>query len=444
METLLYFILPIIAIVVLLFIAMSYRTVVPANMVHIVQSKKKRTSYGAGSLSGNVYYRWPSWLICFGVVTKELPVNNFDLPLRDYEAYDTDRVPFVLDVVSFFRIYDTNKAAERISTFAELKEQLTFIVQGAARTILASFDINQIMIDRAKFGKEFTDAVKEQLEAWGVEPVKNMELMDIRDAHGHANIANIMAKKSSHIEMESRTEVADNKQKAKSAEILAEQTIKICQQEADQAVGTRTAEQEKAVGIAKQKAEQEVKTEAAITAAKTMEVKKVEQVRQAEIDREAKLVNVDLAKQTTVVNAQAALESAKLHAEGVEVEGKAKGEAEKAILLAPVQAQITLAKEIGNNGPYQTYLVTLEGIKAYLTVGVEQAKALEKADVKVIATAGNAVAGVTNAMSLFTPQGGQSVGGMLEALGNTPEGKALLDAVKNRIGNAKVAETITE
>jgi len=46
-----------------------------------------------------------------------------------------------------------------------------------------------------------------------------MELMDIRDAQGHANIANIMAKKSSHIEMESRTEVAKNRQLAETAEI---------------------------------------------------------------------------------------------------------------------------------------------------------------------------------------------------------------------------------
>ena len=373
-----------------------------------------------------------------------LPLSNFDLTLDKYDAYDKDRVPFLVHIVAFFRIKDTNKAAERIATFAELKQQLMFITQGAVRKVLASHDIDEIMVDRAKFGQSFTNEIKDELENWGVETVKSMELMDICDPPDHHNVANIMAKKSSHIAMLSRTEVASNKQLAETAEILSDQNIELRKQEKAQSVGQRTAEQEKEVGIAKQKAEQEVKTEAAITAAKTMEVKKVEQVRQAEIDREAKLVNVDLAKQTTVINAQASLESAKLHAEGVEIEGKAKGEAEKAILLAPVQAQITLAKEIGENAGYQTYLVSLEGIKAYLTVGVEQAKALEKADVKVIATAGNAVTGVTNAMSLFTPQGGQSIGGMLEAFSNTPEGKAVLDAVKGRLEQTKHTETITE
>ncbi|MBU1244559.1 hypothetical protein KKD52_16475 [Myxococcota bacterium] len=417
--------------------AMFFRIVVPTNMVHIVQSKKKTMSYGTGKEGGNSYYHWPAWIPLIGVTTIEFPVSNFDLTLDNYDAYDIDRVPFLVHVVAFFRIADTNKAAKLISTFTLLKEQLMYITQGAVRKVLASHDINKIMLDRATFGRAFTDEIKQDLENWGVESVKNMELMDIRDAQGHANISNIMAKKSSHIEMESRTEVAKNRQLAETAEIQAKQTILVRQQEAEQAIGQRTAEKEKLVGIARQQAEQEVKTEAAVTASKIMDVKKVEQVRQAEIDREAKLVNVDLAKETTIINATAALEAAKLHANGVEIEGRATGEAEKAILLAPVQAQITLAKEIGSNDGYQSYLVVLEAIKAYLAVGTKQAEALATADVKVIATAGTAVAGADSAMKLFTPQGGLQLGGMIEAISNTPEGKVLLDAVKSRLARTE-------
>ena len=90
----------------------------------------------------------------------------------------------------------------------ELKQQLLAIIQGAVRTILASHDIDRIMLERSIYGEQFTEAVKDQLGSWGVVPVKNIELMDIRDAADNRVVHNIMEKKKSLIEMESRTEVA--------------------------------------------------------------------------------------------------------------------------------------------------------------------------------------------------------------------------------------------
>jgi len=130
----------------------KYRVVVPTNVVHIVQSKKSTISYGTGQEGGNVYYKWPAHWPIIGVTTIEFPVSNFDLTLDNYDAYDVDRVPFLVHVVSFFRIKDTNKAAKLISTFVQLKEQLMYITQGAVRKVLASHDINKIMLDRATFG----------------------------------------------------------------------------------------------------------------------------------------------------------------------------------------------------------------------------------------------------------------------------------------------------
>jgi len=57
--------------VVMFFVASAFRTVVPTNMVHIVQSKKKTTSYGTSKEGGNVYYHWPAWLPGIGVTTTE-------------------------------------------------------------------------------------------------------------------------------------------------------------------------------------------------------------------------------------------------------------------------------------------------------------------------------------------------------------------------------------
>lgn len=305
----------------ILFLVMSFifRTVVPTNKVHIVQSAGERKSYGKGSDHGNVYYRWPSWFPRIGVTHIVMPVSNVALPLKGYVAYDVDRVPFQVDIVSFFRIDDTNLAAERVSNYNELMDQLKAIVQGAVRKILAGSDINEIMGERAKFGEQFTEEVRSELASWGVVPVKNMELMDISDAEGSQAIADIQAKKQSEINKDSRTVIAQNDKEAQLAEITAKQETDLRQVEADKQVGEKQAEQDKAVGIANEMAQQEIKEQQAVTAEKDMSVKKVEALRQAEIDRDTAKVN---------------LAQAKLDAEATLAEGQAEADVRKKIFEA--------------------------------------------------------------------------------------------------------------
>lgn len=406
------------------------RRVVPTNEVHIVQSSRKTTSYGKDTPSGNVYYEWPSWLPIIGVTKTILPVSVFKIELKAYDAYDTGRLPFEVDVVAFFRISDSNIAASRVSSFQELADQVTFIVRGAVRTVLASHDIDRIMLERSTFGAAFTAEVQEQLLQWGVIPVKNIELMDIRDGQGNEVVHNIMQKKKSLIEMQSRTEVAANMKSAQIAEIEAQREVEVQKQTAAQTVGMRNAEREKEVGIATQQASQAVKEQEKATKEKEMAVNRVAQVTQAEIDKNVHIVNAEQVKQTTILTAEGNLESKKRESEGVAIAGQARADAEKAMQLAPVQAQITLAKEIGSNDGYQKYLVTIRQVEAGQVVGVEQAKALQTANIKVIANTGDPVSGVTKVMDLFSAKGGTSMGAMLEGLAQTDEGKNLLNKLK--------------
>ena len=426
----LVFIVPLaVLLVCFVLIPLCFRIVVDTNKVHIVQSKKKTTSYGAGMENGNVYYNWPSWIPVIGVTRIVLPVNNFSLQLDAYKAYDKERVPFELDVTAFFRVKDTNLAAERVANFESLNEQLKSVVQGSVRTILASHDINQIMTDRATFGRQFTEEVKMELESWGVEPVKSMELMDIRDSEDSRVIANIMAKKSSYIEMESRVEVAQNMKKAQAAEIEAEREVEMQRQSAEQAVGQRTAEKDKEVGIARELAQQRIKLQQTETEKRDIDIRQVKEVGDANIKKQAAIIEAEQQKETMIICANGQLEATKRDAEGVTVDGEAQAAALKAMQMAPVAAQIELAKEIGSNLNYQQYLVALEVVKAYQRVGEEQAKALAEAEMKVMVNGGDVPAGVKNAMELFSPQGGQAFGGMLETLSQTPTGKSLLDSL---------------
>ncbi|MCB1783764.1 MAG: hypothetical protein KDI13_07175 [Alphaproteobacteria bacterium] len=407
-------------------VAFWLRRVVPTNEVHIVQSRKSTKSYGKDTNNGNTYYEWPSWFPLIGVTKIVMPVSVFDVQLEAYEAYDVGRVPFVVDIVAFFRIADSNLAAQRVASFGELENQLRSIVQGAVRTILASHDIDKIMLERSVYGEQFTEAVSDQLKSWGVVPVKNIELMDIRDALDNRVIHNIMEKKKSLIEMQSRVEVADNIKNAEIAEIEAQRERDIKDQQAQQAVGERTAEKDQAVGIANEKAAQEIKDQQRITKEKEMAVVQVNDVKRAEITRDVNVVKADEDKQAMILRADGHLESKKREAEAITVEGNARADAEKAMQLAPVQAQIELAREIGSNEGYQSYLVSIRAIEANQIVGTEQAQALKVADLKVIANAGDAVSGVNTVMDLFSSKGGTELAAMVEAFAQTEQGQAVL------------------
>lgn len=435
------------------------RRVVPTNMVHIVQSSTATTSYGKGRETGNTYYAIPSWVPKFGVTVTEFPESIFKVSLSDYEAYDQARLPFMVDVTAFFRVEKSETAAQRVSSFKELQDQLDSVLKGAVRRILATNALEHIMEARADLGAQFTKEVNEQIKEWGVCTVKTIEFMDLRDSKssGSKVIHNIMAKEQSRIDRESRTAVAANQKDAELAEILASQAVEIQKQEAQQQVGIRTAEKEKVVGISREQAKQDIQEQAALTAAKTMEVKRVELERGAEIDKSVAITQAEAQQRVHIVQAEAAksvritaaqadreaqvlesegqLTATKNDAVGIQAKGEAEAKAQELLLLAPVTAQTTLAKEIGGNEGYQQYLITLRQVEASQAVGTAMAAAIEKSDLKIIANGGGQGAvqeSVAGLADMFTAKGGTSITGMLAALAQTAEGKALLAKVTGK------------
>ena len=435
----------------------SLRRVVPTNEVHIVRRGSKTMVYGTPErgnaeqntlFSGNSYYEFPSSIPVLGVSVTKMPLSIFGIDIKDFDAFDKDRVPFVVDIQSFFRISNYEVAASRISDIEALKGQLLSIVQGAVRSILAKDLLNSIMEERSKYGQEFTDEVKEELKSWGVETVKNIELMDMRDAAREEVISNIMKMKKSEIEKTSRVTVAKNNQEAREAEIAAQKEIDLKDQDAQKEVGLRKAEVSKEVGIANEKSSQEVKEQAKLTKEKEMEVVKIETLKQAEIDKEATIISAEAHQRETEINAAASktqielqaeadliqttkkaegsLVTATKSAEGIKLEGDAKAEAEKKMQMASVEAQLKLATEIGENQGYQQYLIEIRKVEANEKVGLAQAENIKGADIKIIAGAGDVTGGISNAMGALSPKGGFNIAGAMEALAATDAGKELL------------------
>lgn len=435
---------------------LSLRRVVPTNMVHIVQSKSVTKTYGKGKDFGNVYYKWPEWIPYLGVMVTEFPESIFQVSLTGYDAYDQKKLPFIVDIVAFFRIKDAGVAAQRVASFQELRTQLENIVQGSVRRILGGSELDSIMTERSVFGDQFTEEVRLQVEEWGVLPVKMIEFMDIRDKQGSSVIEDMMAKEKSRINMESRTQIAENNKQATVKEVEASQVIESAKIEAKQQVSLKNAEVQLNVGLADERAKQENHIARAVTIEKEMLASKVSQVSSAEIEREVASVQAQQKKEVEVITADARasvlkidtaahaeakvkeaeglLQAARMESEGVIAIGDAKAKAEEAMLMAPVNAQIALSKEIGSNQGYQEYLITTNKIEAAKEVGIESAKAMQNAELKVIANTGSPDAGLSSIADAFTAKGGAGMMGMLENLGQSEFGK---DIIGRLSGQAK-------
>ena len=438
-----------------IFAALFFRRIVPTNMVHIVQSAKQTTAYGKDKPAGNSYFEWPAFLPFIGVSVTTFPESIFQVTLKDYPAYDAARLPFEVDVAAFFKVQDAAMVAQRVASFVELNSQLLQVLQGAVRRILATNTLEDIMEARASLGKQFTDEVSADIKEWGVLPVKNIEFMDLRDTKESKVILNIMSKEQSRIDMESRIRVAENHKLAELTEIDAKRTVEVQKQDAMEQVGIRTAEKDKAVGIASEVSAQEIKEQQRLTTEKDMAVLQVETLRQAQITKDAAEIKAEQDKNVAAVKADqdktvavkaaeankdalilvadGQLAEAKNVAEGTRLKGLAEADAQKAMLQAPVDTQISLAKEIGENEGYQQYLVAIKNVDASREVGVELAKAMQGADLKVIANSGDIQSGVASIGDMFTTGGGTKLSGMLAALAQTDQGKEMLNSLNKRI-----------
>jgi len=445
------FIYILVAIVAVLFIIIIvsalFRIVTPTNEVHVIQRRKFAVPYGRGQVKGNIYYNFPHWWPIIGVTRTILPVSNFTLELKDYNSYDKEKVPFSVDIQAFFRVDEPKTASERVEDFDELKNQLYGVLQGAIRSILAQEMIVTIMEERSTFGKQFTQEVDEGLKEWGVVSVKSIELMDIQDAPGSTVITDIMNKKISKINKESRIEVAENNKEAENAEIQTQREIDIKKQEAIKLVGEKTAEQEKAVGIANQQSQQEIKEQARITAEKEMAVKQINDVRSSEIARQVALVKADEQKQTAIISAEAGkqtdivqaegqkqqtvtlaeggLISEKKKAEGIAAVGSSEANVISQKEEAVVAGQIKLAETIAELKSYMEYLLGIKSVEAGEAIGTAQASALEKADLKLISTnAGKSQSGkkgFDGLLDMVSADGGVNLASMIEGFSNVTD-----------------------
>ncbi len=372
-----------------LVLMMAWRVVVPTDHVHIVQRRKTSTAYGHGyTEAGNVYFNIPAFVPYFGVTVAIMPTAIFSVSVDKYDAYDKARVPFLVDVMSFFQIEDAVEASKRVKSLDELRSQLQNTVRAAVRRVLSGFPIDEIMGSRSTLNKEFIGEISEQTKNWGVR-VNSVEFMSIEDFPGTRVVTNIMDKERTTIEMESRKKVAENMQAAELAEIQARQVVDL-----------RAVEKNRTVSLESQKAAQTVNEEAAKTKLTEANVKSVETIRAQEIEKNRQEVAADMAAAVLNKDAVGRATAMRTEAEGfknakvLEGEGEASkvksvGTAEANVVeatgLAEAMAKLKMAEALAK---YNDAGMSIEKLKALIEIETAKYTALgqgfNKADVKIV------------------------------------------------------------
>ncbi len=406
-------------------LAALWRVVVSPDKVHVVQRRKKTIVYGKGTSTGNVYYKIPSWIPFWGVDYKLMPVSIFKIPLEGYRAYDSKKAPFKVDVTAFFQINaeDSAQAAQRVSNFQDLVNELLEVLRGAVRKILASNEIDKIMTERSILGQSFLTEVRSQVSAWGVN-VLNIEFMDISDDDGgdEAIITAIMKKHSSYIQRKSDEEVAINEKEAKVVQINAKKEADIEEIMALEVTEKRDAERKQAVGVADEKANQSIQEEKRSTAEREMAVLQVMEVEAKKIEAFARVEEAEGVKLANIREAEGEREAQALEGKGFGEKAAAIGEGEaKAIRdkgLAEAEAKEKLADALSRFQEEGLFALLGEKfIEKDKDVGIAVAKAYQDADLKVIQTGNSKPKDLLDVLT--SADSGAKIGGMMEGLKQT-------------------------
>lgn len=443
---------------IFIIILVNLRRVVPTNEVHIVQRKSSSTVHGRWFKWWNVYISWPAWVPGFWVEVQKLPLSIFSLQLNGYKAYDSWKVPFIVDVTAFFVIKEPETAAQKIFNISELKTQLNEILKWVVRKTLASKDIIDIMESRVEIKDEFYQEVFSAVKDWWVD-LKNVEFMDIRDPDDDSSsvIENIMNKKRSQIESESQIEVAENQKRAmiekeaknsearaRAAEAKSKADIveydsrrlsDLKRIENEKLTQNLEIEKEQTLAMQREEAKQKLYESSKVTRERELAIKELEEQKNAEINRNIEIIRAEEASKKSLIDAEAKARAIEIQAEADRKKAEFEAEAEKARIeaiwlaeakkidfmwSAEAKNKTEMAKALNQFTPEAlNFMIKELETKLSEVVDLEKAKALAKADIKVISTWENGWNWVKNFMDLFSANGWASLWAMVENFKNT-------------------------
>ncbi len=369
-------------IVLLIFIicAFAWYRIVDPSEAHLVVTPKGKFVVSPDEKVGErrTYFAIPSWLPFVGRAIRIMDVTIKEI-LIEQETIEKNQARYSVKSSTKYRVKEVKVSAETFISDKDLQEQLKEIVRAGVRAISVQYDVVDARANKRDIETKIRKEIVDDLQKWGLELI-NFQLVEFKDTADSKIISNISRR--SEVEIEARTR-EQNAEKLKQA--------KIKEAEADEKSKQREIERDRVVGEQEQLRDQKISTAKRVAEEKRFEVVQVQVIKQAKIDKEKAIVLANQNKETEAINK----EQKKLMGEGTRMqqEEEAKGLAAPILEkgLAEAKAKDALQLALNKFGDEAIRALVAEKIVAMQeVVGVETAKALTQADVKVFAGGGKA------------------------------------------------------
>ena len=402
------------AVIAILSCVFSMWKKVPQDKAMVVTGLKKRVITGGGGIVVPILER-----------TDTISLGNIQLNVNTSQTMSSQGVPIDVAGTAVIKVRNTHEsiyaAIEQFTGSSEgqiqgaISEQVTLILEGKLREIVASMTVEQIYNDREAFSAKVQEVVGTKIGEMGLE-LKDFSIKDVNDTNGYikalgakqiaekkkdAEIAQAIAQKEESIQkseatkegerarLEAETEVsaamkakevqeAQYRSEQESAKAKADAAYEIqksitnkdviaAQMEADILKQQKQKELQEAqlqVEIAREQKQTELEQR---RAEKTREELKTKVVEPANAEREQKRAEADAEKYTKIAEAEARAEARKAEATAEAEAIKLKADAEANAATVSGEAKAKAISAVG--------LAEAEAIRAK---GLAEAEAMEK------------------------------------------------------------------
>lgn len=306
-----------------------YRRAAPDELLVVFgKSGKVKTDDGKTVMTpskivqGGGTFVWPIIQDC-----KKMSMKPIQMKVT-VDGIDSQAIPMHLPVVlttaiSQDKMIQQNAATRFLSASpGEVQQQISEILIGETRAIMATMLIEEINADRNKFLAQVRESLEQELTKVGYE-LTNINISEITD---DADYISNLGKK------------AATKAKANAEADIAEQTkqgnVKIANTKKEEEIAVAQAERDKQINVNQTKQEQEVKV---------AEINREKQIRlaEAEKERESGVAVQEAAKAAAIAEAQADAESNKAKAMARQIASVAEAQAEAESKKAQFNAEQT-------------------------------------------------------------------------------------------------------
>jgi len=378
--------------------ALALFRIVPPSEAHLVVSLSKKM---VCSSDPGIQKNAKAWYFAIPIIRT---IRQIDLTTKEIidqqETYEKGQARYKVRTSLKYRVQDVEIAAETFHTDEALREQLKEVLRAGVRAITVKYDVKQARAEKKTIDKEIKEEIEDDLAKWGIKLI-NFQLVDFQDTDDSNIISDISRVREKEIEALRREQNAEKNKVARMKEA-----------EADEKSQEREIARDQLVGERQQTMKQKIAEQEKLAREKEYDVKQVEIVKAQEIDKKRAEVEAEQQRRVAVIKANQMKEAEIIYKEQKELEGQgdrarleeqakgnaakmkedglAEAEALKAKGLAEAEAKNALQKALNQfKDEAIRALVAEKIVDMQKVVGIEGAKALSAADIKMLVSGGD-------------------------------------------------------